>query len=218
MVGLVAGAAAYYLAFKAHRKATLTCPPFRKRVYSHPRELVDAFGEFWRHPDYLRALRASEQIDHPLAKKMMLAVTSVNDSRSSSYAHTRYALDQELSEEEVEVLLGGDVGHATVQEAPALLFAQYHAEHRGQPNAEVMRRLVEAYGSQGARELVSLVRLITMGTLVGNTFDALISRLLGRPSPDSTLGGELSVLGVFLFGIVPLAPLAALRSLHEPPA
>ena len=212
LVGLVAGLAGSYLAYQSYRKAKATCPAFRKRVYTDPRELVEDFGEFWHHPEHLRALRASEHIDHPFAEKMMLAVASVTGSRSSSYAHARYAMRQGLSQEEVETLLRGDVEQATAKEAPALFFAQHHAERRDQPDPEMVQRLVDAYGSQGARDVVTYVRLITLGSLVGNTFDALVSRILGQPSPDSTVAGELSLLAVFLFGILPLAPLVVARS------
>lgn len=216
MVGIVLGLAGSYMAYKAYREAKETCPPFRKRVYSDASELVEAFAEFWHHPEHLRALRASRQIDHPLAEKLMLAVTSVNGSRSSSHAHARYAVRQGLSQQEVEALLRGDVEQVTPQEAPAVSFAQHYAERRDQPDREAVGRLVDAYGSQGARDIVTFVRLITLGNLVGNTFDALISRLLGQPSPDSTLGGELSTAAVFLFGIVPLVPLVVLRSGRAP--
>jgi len=118
--------------------------------------------------------------------------------------------------EEVEALLRGDVTQVTPQEVPALSFAQHYAERRDQPDAEAVGHLVDAYGSQGARDIVTYVRLITLGNLVGNTFDALVSRLLGQPSPDSTLEGELSTTAVFLFGIVPLVPLVVLRSGQAP--
>ena len=218
MVGLAVGLAGSYLAYKAYRRAKATCPPFRKRVYSVPKELVGDFSELWRHPEYLRALRASEHLDHPLAEKIMLAVTSVNGSRSSTYAHARYAMRQGLSQSEVEALLRGDVKQVTPQEAPALFFAQDYAERRDQPDADAIRRLVDTYGPQGARDIVTYVRLVTLANLVGNTFDALISRVLGQPSPDSSLGGELSLLAIFLFGIVPLVPLVVLRSGQVPPA
>ena len=91
----------------------------------------------------------------------MVVVTRVSSSRSSRYAHVRQAMSRDLSQQEVNALLGGDVAHATVEDAPALFFAQHCAERRGQPDAEVIRRLVDACGSQGARDVISYVRLIT---------------------------------------------------------
>ena len=60
---------------------------------------------------------------------------------------------------------------------------------------------MEHYGSTTARDLLTLIRLITMTNLIGNTFDALLSRILGQPSPDSTLRNEVAILSLsFLAG------------------
>jgi len=206
------GLAGSCLAYRVYRKARTTCPPFRKQVYSGPMKMVADFGEFWRHPERLRSLRGANGLRHPLAEKIMLAVTSVNGSRSSSYAHARFAMRRGLSQAEVEALLSGDVQHVAPQDAPAVLFARRYAEHRGQPDPHLVQNLVDTYGDPGARDIASYVCLVNLANLVGNTFDALISRILGQPSPDSSLRAELSLLVVFMFGIVPLVPLVVLRS------
>jgi hypothetical protein len=42
------------------------------------------------------------------------------------------------------------------------------------------------------------LRMITFGSLLGNTFDALLSRIAGKPAAGSSLWNELSVL----FGVL----------------
>lgn len=212
LLGLVAGAAAAWWLARAYQAAREKCPPFRRRVYADSQRVIDAFGQFWRNPDDLKALRNNERLDRRFAAKIMLAVTAVNGCRYCSYAHTRHAIHEGLSQEEVSSLLRGDMEHATLDQAPALFFAQHYAEQCGQPEADMIQRLMDTYGAQTAHDMITYIRLITLGNLVGNTFDALVSRVLGNPSPDTTLRSELSVLAVFGFGIVPLMPLLALRA------
>lgn len=53
------------------------------------------------------------------------------------------------------------------------------------------------------------IRLIYIGNLIGNTFDAMRSRLRGKPHPDSHLAFELLLFGI----IVPLISLLAAPAL-----
>jgi len=215
-LGMVAGVGGSYLAAKAYRKAKAKCPPFSKRVYRSSDELVEAFGEFWRAPGVLRSIRDNSRIDLALAEKIMLAVTGVNGGRHCSYVHARHAMRVGISREEVEALLRGEFEYATVDQAPALFFAQHYAERRGHPDPDLVQRLVDTWGESGARDLVAYIRLVTMGNLVGNTVDALASRVLGQPSPDTTLRDELSVLAVFVFGVLPVMPLLMLCAALAP--
>ena len=216
VLGMIAGVGGYYLAAKAYRKAKAECPPFTKRVYTNSDELVEAFGEFWRAPGVLRSIRDNARIDRALAEKIMLAVSGVSGCRYCTYAHTRYAMRAGISREEVEALLRGEFEYATVDQAPALFFAQHYAERRGHPDPDLVQRLVDTWGESGARDLVAYIRLVTMGNLVGNTVDALASRVLGHPSPDTTVRDELSVLAVFVFGVLPVMPLLMLCAALAP--
>jgi len=212
LLGLTAGAIVVREAVKAYTKARSACPPFRRRIYSNERHLIDAFTDIWQHPERLVSLRRNSTITRDFAEKLMLTVTGVNGCRYCTYLHSWYGARQGLSAREVTSLLSGDVEHARVDEAPALFFAQQYAEKAGQPDDDLVHRLVDEYGPETARDIVTLIRLMTVGNLVGNTFDALVSRGLGRPAAGSTLRSELLVLGMFCFGIAPLAPVLTLRA------
>ena len=103
-----------------------------------------------------------------------------------------------MSQEEVDLLLSGEVGHASPEEAPALFFAQHYAESDGHPDPEMMQKLVETYGPEKARDILAHIRMITLGNLSGNTFDALLSRLRRRPAEGSSLGSELATLALLV--------------------
>jgi hypothetical protein len=212
LVGLVIGVIGTYRMTQAYRKAKTNCPPFRRRIYSDHQEMIGAFRVLWDHPEHLYALRQEGCLPAPLAEKIMLAVTGVNGLRASNDVQARHALEWGLAPQEVESLLRGEITYATADEAPALSFAQHYAARRDEPDPDMVQRLVDTYGPQMARDLITYIRLVTIGNLVGNTLDALLSRILGQPSPESTLRAELSTLGVFIFGAVPLVPVLIWRA------
>ncbi len=177
----------------ADKEEELPVPAFRKRIFN-----VDSFtravDEIVEHRDDVRAAMLDRRIDRPFMRRIMLAVTRVNGCRYCSYWHSRQALRGELSEEEVLGLLDGDLRFVPPEQRPAILFAQHYAEASGHPEPKAWRRLVETYGAEAANDILVYIRMITVGNLLGNTFDALLNRLRGRPAPDSSLGQELGVL------------------------
>jgi len=223
LLGVGSGLLGSYVLAWAYRRAKASCPPFRRRVYTSGRELAQACRQFWRHPEDLRSLRYNERIAGSLAAKVMLAVASQEGVAYPVRQQARYAMAQGLSAEEVRSLGRGELAAATMDEAPALYFAQHYAEREGRPDEDMLQRLATTYGPRMAHDLVTFLQLLTLAKVAGNTFDALLSRILGHPSPDTTLRGELSVLLVFALGIVPLVPVLAVRvarmsALDEPAA
>jgi len=57
---------------------------------------------------------------------------------------------------------------------------------------------------------------VTGIVLIANTWEAFVGRVLGRPSPGSRLGDELRVLSISALGVLPLAPVAFVRTLINP--
>jgi|YNPNPStandDraft_1061719.scaffolds.fasta_scaffold16376_5 hypothetical protein len=212
LCGVVAGTIGAYGLARAYRRARATCPPFRRRVYAHPRAVVAAFGRLWRQPERLASLYANDQLTPSFLAKLALAVAGAHGAPAGSGPLARYAQNQGLSPEQIASLVRGEMAYATVEEAAALYFARRWAEEEGQVEAELFQRLEETYGPRTARDVLTALELITFVHRVGNTADALVSRLLGQPSPQSTLAEELAVLAVALLGIAPLFPILLLRA------
>jgi alkylhydroperoxidase/carboxymuconolactone decarboxylase family protein YurZ len=210
------GAVGAYLLSRAYLRARETQPLFHKAVYEDKESVLSAFRSLWQHPAALKSLWTNPRIDHPFAEKMMLAVTGAHGDAFYARAHVNYALQQGLTREEVESLLRGEVEHATVDEAPALFFARHYVEQGGEPDRDLVGRLIDAYGRRTARDIITYVRLVTFTNLMGNTIDGFVSRVLGQPALATTLAGELSTLAVFFFGMVPLMPFLALRAVLAP--
>lgn len=166
---------------------------FNQRIYTYPTFRVDVYRIF-DHMDDLRRAARGGRISKAFAEKIMLVVTSVNGCRYCSYAHSRAALAAGVSEQEMQSLLALDLGTFPINEVTALTFAQHYAESNGQPDPAAWQQVVVYYGEETAHDILAYLRMITFGNLLGNTFDALLSRIAGKPAPDSSLWNELGVL------------------------
>jgi hypothetical protein len=211
LVGMGLGLAGAYRLSRIYRANRAAGAAFTRRTYRSGRELVGAFEALWRHPADIWSLRANPDLSHPLIEKLMLAVSGATGARYGNSAQVHYARRCGLSPAAIDSLLRGEVGPATADEAPALFFVRHWVQTEGCPDIDLMQRLVDTYGPRTAHDIITCIRLFHLTAMVGNTADALLSRLLGRPSPESTLLGELETMGCFVFGVLPLVPVALLR-------
>jgi len=166
---------------------------FNKRIYSLPAFTADVKNIF-DHMDALRAASRGGRVSRAFAEKIMMAVTSVNGCRYCSYGHSRAALAAGIPESELQKIMALDLGDFPENEAVALTFAQHYAESQCHPDPAAWQRLVSYYGQETADDILVYLRMITFGNLLGNTFDAILSRLRGKPAPGSSLWSELGVL------------------------
>jgi AhpD family alkylhydroperoxidase len=106
-----------------------------------------------------------------------MAVTAVNGCRYCARFHSRLALQEGVPPDEIARILSLDLSDFSPEEAVALAFAQHWAETEGQPDAEAERRLYETYGPQRSADILNWMRMINMGNLLGNSWDALLWRV-----------------------------------------
>jgi AhpD family alkylhydroperoxidase len=164
-----------------------------KRVYTIM-EFNAGMQEIINHMGELRRAARAGRVSKAFAEKIMLVVSRVNGCRYCSYGHSRAALAAGVSEAELQNLLSLDLGTFPINEVVALTFAQHYAETKCQPEPTAWQRVVAYYGEETANDILVYLRMITFGNLFGNTFDALLSRITGKPVPDSSLRSELGVL------------------------
>ncbi|GAB4476182.1 MAG: hypothetical protein Kow00124_18020 [Anaerolineae bacterium] len=174
---------------------------FNKRIFS-VQSFRQAVREMVQHMDEMRLAVRGGRVSRPFAERIMLAVTQVNGCRYCHYGHTRAALAVGVPPEDIQALIEGDLGRLPAEEAVALTFAQHYAESEGRPDPAAWQRLVQTYGPETARDIMAYIRMITLGNLLGNTFDALLSRLTFRSAEGSSLWQELGVL-LGMFVIIP---------------
>jgi AhpD family alkylhydroperoxidase len=149
---------------------------FDKRFYT-PRSFYRDLVELLARRSEIRGTMQSGRVSRAFAEKIMMAVTAVNRCRYCARYHTRLALEEGVPQDEIARILALELDEFPAEEAVALAFAQHWAETEGEPDPEAERRFREAYGPQVSADIVNWMRVITMGNLLGNSWDALLWRV-----------------------------------------
>ncbi|MCB2210344.1 carboxymuconolactone decarboxylase family protein [bacterium] len=156
---------------------------FTRRIYTFSSFRKD-LGFFFRNLAEIR--KTMRQLDRTLVEKIMTVVTAVNGCPYCAWFHARQAVASGISPEEVQNMLNLQFrADATEDEIPALLYAQNYAETDRRPDPDVTAGLIQHYGSDKARQVQIVIRMIFFGNLSGNTFDAFLSRLKGVKAENS---------------------------------
>jgi len=153
---------------------------FKKRVFT-PTNFIKRFGLVGIYFPVILKSYIKPATSRALREKIMLAVTSVNDCRYCSWAHTHLALSNGVDVDEVnEILKHGGTPADNNSDAAAILFAQHYADTNGKINKDAMVELKKFYSASQIREIMGYIHTIYIGNLSGNTFDALLLRFSGK--------------------------------------
>ena len=159
-----------------------------------------SFGELYRSLVFvpraisnLKENKKSQLVDAHFIERLQLAVTEVNGCPACSYQHTKMALRQGMSNEEISSFLSGEDNFIKPEEGKAILFAQHFADSRGFPKKYAYDSIVKEYGKIKARIILSACQVMIAGNMYGIPFSAFQSRLKGKPYKDSTLFYELGM-------------------------
>jgi AhpD family alkylhydroperoxidase len=125
----------------------------------------------------IRAVMKQDLISPAFRERLMLAVTAVSGCRYCSYVHAREALLAGVPETEMESLLSGVVDDCPGEEIAAVFYAQHWAETDANPDSDARQKLVEVYGDDIAGDIELVLRMIWMGSLMGNAWDYLLYRI-----------------------------------------
>jgi AhpD family alkylhydroperoxidase len=150
---------------------------FKKRTYRSLREFMQDLGCIFKNRKRLRVISAGESLSPAFRERMMLAVTQVNDCRFCARFHTKAALEEGISREEIDDILKGAFEDCPADQLVGVLYAEHCAETMGGPDAEVRDKLVAAYGQDMANDIDIVLRVIKTGNLTGNTVDYFLYRL-----------------------------------------
>jgi AhpD family alkylhydroperoxidase len=120
-----------------------------------------------------------------LREKVMLGVTTVNDCRYCSWAHTGLALANGVDLDELTQLLdSGTFGTVDDRQATAILFAKHYADTLGKPSKEAHAALARHFTACQRAEIMAYIHSIYYANLSGNSLDAWLARLSGRKVVD----------------------------------
>ena len=149
----------------------------------------------------------SKLVDNHFVERLQLAVTEVNGCAACSYQHTKMALQQGMSNEEINSFLSGGGDFTKPEEAKAIMFAQHFADSRGFPKKYAYDSIVKEYGKKEALVILSAAQTMIAGNMYGIPFSAFLSRLHGKPYKGSSLFYEL---GMLIIGVLSL-PIAIIH-------
>lgn len=151
----------------------------------------------------------SNLVSKELIERLQLAVTEVNGCPACSYQHTKMALRQGMSNEEISSFLSGGDEFIQPEEAKAIMFAQHFADSRGFPKEYTYNSIVKEYGDKRASIILSAVQIMISGNMYGIPYSAFQSRLKGQKHKESSLFYEV---GMRIGGIIFL-PIAIIHGL-----
>jgi len=182
---------------------------FDKRIHDLKTQNED-IRKFIIHSGAFVEAKLNPVISKAFSESISLAVTQVNGCKLCSYTHAKNALKAGMTEEEVEFLLSGGFDNAPKEQLEALLFAQHYAETKGNPDPETRQKLLDTYGEEKTKDIMSHILLIMLSNLHGNTMEAFKLRLKGKGIEDSSFWQELAVI-INFFRIMPVILFKMLR-------
>lgn len=181
-------------------------PVFRKRFYTLGQLRKDV-AVLLRQRAELRAIWGRQQRVNPrLREQIMVGVATVNACGFCTYIHQETAASVGAELDFLAELTGIDtVGDVDEDVVVAVLWAQSRAENGLGPAVEsVHRQFEQRFNVQQQRDLDTVVRVMHLANLSGNTLEALVWRLRGEPVPGSRLIDELVIGGTYFVGAIPM--------------
>ena len=148
-----------------------------KRTYRSLKEFLSDMIFLLKKSGRIRSMMRKKYLSGAFRERLMLAVISVYGCRYCSWAHAREALRSGVAEEEIGRLLKGSIDSCPEGEAVALLYAQHWADSETKPDPEAINRLIEMYGLEKAEAIDLVLRMIRVGNLTGNTWDAFLAMI-----------------------------------------
>jgi len=155
----------------------MTTMTFRRRYWSSPRRLLADLSWPLANRTALRRAMLDGRISFAFRERLMMSVTQVNACRYCSQFHAQEALKAGISAEETRAILEGDLGNAPAEELPALLYARHWADSDGRPDPAARQQLYAIYGPQTAADIETVLAMIRLGNLAGNTADYWLYRI-----------------------------------------
>lgn len=187
-----------------------------KKLFSVP-ELFRIMVLAFRSAPMLKEAKAAGKMNKAFLERIMLAVTEVNGCAMCSYYHTKVALEEGFSKEEIRNMLSGTLGDVPTEELEGVLFAQHYADTRGYPTRESWRRIEETYGETGARGVLAVTRMIMFGNATGIPSGSFINRFRGKSDPRSNVAYELAMMLALVVFLLPAGITALVWNLCKVP-
>lgn len=160
---------------------------FDKKIFT-AKTFIKDIGFVISNRTKIKSAYRNEKIGKAFIEKIMSVVTAVNGCTYCTWYHAKLAVESGVSEEEMKSMINLQFqADAADFELTALLYAQHYAETDRNPDEEMTKKLFDYYGDETANNIILLIRAMFFGNLLGNTWDAVMSRLKGRPAENSNV-------------------------------
>lgn len=163
--------------------STDTSSPIAKNKFQ--RRYYGSWSVFWGDLRFLlsnrrqiKAAMSSPKLNPAFRERLMMAVTEVNLCRYCRTFHVGQAKQAGISIEEIAVYLKGTIPDEVPEdEKLAVCYARHWAETNSQPDPDYIDQVKETYGADGFQAISMVLRMITMGNLLGNTWDFILFKV-----------------------------------------
>jgi AhpD family alkylhydroperoxidase len=150
------------------------------RIFASLKEFMSLFFTTFGRMMTLRKVPREEKLSPQFRATLMLVVSHVNRCAYCSYLHARRALEQGISQEEIDALIQNIGRPIDPAEAPGILFAQHVAETKGNVSADSLKKIEETYGHYQALQIRAFTQSVLFGNLCCNTVLSFEQGLLTR--------------------------------------
>lgn len=114
-------------------------------------------------------------------------------------------LGRGVDREELRKILSLQIGEGlNSYELTGISYAEHYARTDRKPDPEITQQLFDYYGEEKANDILLFIELVFFLNLVGNTFDAFVSRFRGNKAEGSSFLCEFMI---FLFSAPVMVPL-----------
>ncbi len=182
----------------------------KNKEFKHKFNFLELYRALVFIPKAITELKRNKKInliDKNFIERLQLAVTEVNGCPACSYQHTKIALRQGMSNEEISSFLSGGDQYIKTEEAKAIMFAQHFAESRGLPKKYAYEAVIKEYGQKQANIILSALQVMIAGNIYGIPYSAFQSRIKGQSYKNSSVFYEL---GMLIGGII-ILPIALIH-------
>lgn len=175
-------------------KPTITALGFLKGVAAIAAQ-GSTFGKVW----------VKRELDPALRETLMVAIARMNDSKYCSWAHHEWALIEGVPEEHLAGIEQADASRFDARTKIALAFVHELVANRfDKVTAATTRKMNTHFSSEEIEEITLVAKVMDFANRSSNTFDALISRLAGKPAARGRVLDEVVMSTAFLWVLPPL--------------
>ncbi len=145
------------------------------------------------------------ELDPAFRETLMVAIARMNDSKYCAWAHHEWALIEGVSAQQLANVEQGNTSRFDARTQVALAFVQELVAQRfGKVSAATQRAMEAHFSSEEIEEIALVARVMDFANRSSNTFDALISRLGGKPAAGANPLDEVVMSTAFVAAVPPL--------------